>query len=257
MNASERSALREVLLTELICGDTKTPRESVVGNAERLAAGDPDKLLGFTFENLTAREVMNDVASVCGCSPNLAERSGPGVIEVELTLDALAAVEARLCRAARDGEHVLFATGHPTGLLPKYMALARGLDASGCKLLTPRSGERLAPPEAGRGNRVRYFDAVAVLSDGAHLYHTHESWPMHALLDAIEPPDLVIADHGYAGAAIMRDIETVSFADVNDPALLVAKARGLTEIVVPLDDNREPERYSAVTSFLERAAEPA
>ena len=39
---------------------------------------------------------------------------------------------------------------------------------------------------------------------------------------AEDRPDLVFADHGFAGAAIERGVETISIADVNDPALLVA-----------------------------------
>jgi Phosphatase len=52
-----------------------------------------------------------------------------------------------------------------------------------------------------------------------------------------ERPDLVVGDHGYAGAAIEAGIETLSIADVNDPALIVAKAQGRTEHVVVLDDH--------------------
>jgi hypothetical protein len=56
-------------------------------------------------------------------------------------------------------------------------------------------------------------------------------------------PDLVLADHGFAGSAIEAGIETLSVADVNDPALLVAKAQGRTERVIVMDDNVRPESY--------------
>jgi hypothetical protein len=56
-------------------------------------------------------------------------------------------------------------------------------------------------------------------------------------------PDLVFADHGFAGSAIEAGIETLSIADVNDPALLVAKALGRTETVIVMDDNVQPEAY--------------
>jgi hypothetical protein len=60
---------------------------------------------------------------------------------------------------------------------------------------------------------------------------------------AAERPDLVVADHGFAGAAIDAGVETLSIADVNDPALLVAKARGRTEVVIVMDDNVSPDDY--------------
>ncbi len=58
-----------------------------------------------------------------------------------------------------------------------------------------------------------------------------------------ERPDLVVADHGFAGAAIEAGVETLSIADVNDPALIVAKAQGRTEVVVVLDDHVPAENY--------------
>jgi hypothetical protein len=56
-------------------------------------------------------------------------------------------------------------------------------------------------------------------------------------------PDLVFADHGFAGAAIERGVDTVSIADVNDPALIVARAQGRTDTVIVMDDHVRPEDY--------------
>jgi hypothetical protein len=56
-------------------------------------------------------------------------------------------------------------------------------------------------------------------------------------------PDLVFADHGFAGASIEAGIDTVSIADVNDPALVVAKAQGRTQVVIVMDDNVQPDTY--------------
>jgi hypothetical protein len=81
-----------------------------------------------------------------------------------------------------------------------------------------------------------------MVTDGRRPRHTH--WPeaMRRML-ADERPDLVMADHGLAGAAIETGVETLSIADVNDPALIVAKAQGRTQIVVVLDDHVPPENY--------------
>jgi hypothetical protein len=65
---------------------------------------------------------------------------------------------------------------------------------------------------------------------------------MEVMLTA-ERPDLVVADHGFAGAAIEAGVETLSIADVNDPALIVAKAQGRTDIVVVLDDHVPADAY--------------
>jgi hypothetical protein len=83
---------------------------------------------------------------------------------------------------------------------------------------------------------------VAVLTDRASALHTHSATPMQVLLEA-ERPDLVFADHGWAGAAIEAGVDTVSIADVNDPALIVARELGRTGAVVVMDDNVRPEAY--------------
>lgn len=243
--------MRAHLLASGIAGETATTRENTVANAEKLAEGDPDKHLGVGARGRDAPGVMEAVAALCGCSASLDERAGGGVIDPDLVLDALDALGGRLARAVRAGERLLIATGHPTGLLPMYMALGRAMVAGGVKLQTPLDDGRLdAPSTVNRRRRIRYLDGVAVLMGGADLLHTHESWPMDRLLDEIEAPDLVLGDHGWAGAAIMRGIEVVCFTDVNDPAIAVAKADGLVDIVVPCDDNLPPASYDPVRDYL-------
>jgi hypothetical protein len=251
MTPDERRALRAHLLASGIAGDTATTRENTVANAEKLAEGDPDKALGIGARGRDARRVMEAVAGLCGCSPDLAERDGPGVIDPNLVLDALGILGARLKAAAQTGERMLIATGHPTGLLAMYMAVARALLTAGVKLETALDNTTLTPPQKlKRPRRIRYLDGVAVLHTGADVLHTHDSWPMDALLDTIEPPDLVLADHGWAGSAISRGLEVACFTDVNDPAIAVAKADGLVEIVVPCDDNLAPVAYEPVRDYL-------
>jgi hypothetical protein len=253
LTAEERAHLRGYLLETLLAGPTRTPRDNALRNARLLAQGDEDKSLGFSFEGLDLQEVMDAVADLCGCSPDPNETGGPGYIDPERTLDALEAMAERLATAARRGEKVLLCTGHPTGPLPLYQSVARALSAKGCKILTPREGERLGRDRHGGSLRILYFDGVGVLGDGARLLHTHEAWPMEALLEAGEPPDLVLADHGFAGAAIESGLETMALNDVNDPAIAVAKARGKIDVVVPLDDNVPPSLYRPLAEVLVRA----
>ena len=63
-------------------------------------------------------------------------------------------------------------------------------------------------------------------------------------------PDLVIGDHGWAGAAGQAGIDAVGFADCNDPALFVGEAEGRVVSCVPLDDNVDPRRYAPLTAYL-------
>lgn len=251
MTPETRALLRAHLIEAGVSGDTATPRESAVSNAEKLAAGDPDKHLGVGARGRDAAAVMRAVAELCGCSPSLDERDGPGVIDPDRTLAGLEAAGKELAGVARPGARVLVVTGHPTGLLAMYQAIARSLRRAGVTVLTPIENDPLRPPRAfRRPRRIRYLDGVGVLCTPADLLHTHESWPMDAILDATDPPDLVWADHGYAGAAMVRGLPTVAFTDVNDPAIAVASEDGLARAVVPLDDNLPPSRYDPIRDYL-------
>lgn len=248
LDDATRATLREHLLATRIAGDTATPRANAVEHAIQLADDDPDKHLGLGRRGRDARGVMEAVAALCGCSADLDDRHGPGVIDPERTLDGLEAMADRLRKAASSRERVLIVTGHPTALPPWYRRIAHELEDAGCEILAPLEDERLERPTGllkgrDRGPKLwRYFDEVGVFCIGWRLVHTHESWPMDALLDVVTP-DVVLADHGFAGAAAARGIATIALTDVNDPAIAVGWADGLFEAVVPLDDNLPPRVY--------------
>ena len=80
---------------------------------------------------------------------------------------------------------------------------------------------------------------------------------LRELSEAAGPwPDLAIADHGWAGAAGQAGIDTVGFADCNDPALFAGEAEGKVHPVVPLDDNVLPHHYTPLTVYLLTHSDP-
>jgi hypothetical protein len=131
-----------------------------------------------------------------------------------------------------------------------YRELARLMAERGAQLLHPADGAEIEEPlrrlATGPGSpgpwRIRYLDHVAMVTDEAAPKHTHAGVAMRRMLRDGRP-DLVLGDHGYAGAAIEAGVETVSVADVNDPALIVARAQGRTSIVVVMDDNVKADDY--------------
>ncbi len=64
------------------------------------------------------------------------------------------------------------------------------------------------------------------------------------------PPDLVMGDHGWTGAAGQAGVDALGFADCNDPALFVGEAEGKVAVTVPLDDNVLPHLYAPLTAYL-------
>jgi hypothetical protein len=252
-----RAQLREHLVQSHIAGLVATPRQGNLRNYRKMAARDPDYLFGLELKEWTADEVLALMAERCGVNPDPGFFYGDDTIDPDRTLDALDAMAARLALAAERRERVLLATGHPTGLLPIYLATARALRARGCTVLTPAVGwsYEISTSYGQRRRQIRYLEGVAMLSSAGSLHHTHDPAPMRAMLEELAAesenwPDLAMADHGWAGAAGEAGIDTVGFADSNDPALFAGLAEGKIDVCVPLDDNVLPHHYAPVTSYL-------
>lgn len=227
-----------------VSGTATHPLDNVRGNILMLLEGDPDKEFGMPGigEGFELDGVLGLVEDGAGAPIDRDARYGTVEIAPASILAACAAVGDRLARAARAGEAVVLATGHPVGLALLYSEVDRLLTSSGADVLVPAPGLRWSAAGLAHDWFIDHYGHVVVLTDGREPRHTHSGDPMRRVLEAVTP-DLVVADHGFAGAAIHAGIETVSIADVNDPALLVAKARGLTETVVVMDDHVEPDAY--------------
>ena len=253
-------ALERYLVTARIAGQVNTPRESNLGNARRFAAGEPGYQFGLPPRRRWSYEqVVALLVDRVGIDPDLNRKTGPDTIDPVRTVAALDRFRERLARAAARRERVLVATGHPTGLLEIHLALVAALRAAGCPVLTPGAGAAYEVPPAYSEpiprTQLLYVGAVAMSSDRFALWHSHSPTGMDVMLaalaaDGAAPPGLVIADHGFAGAAAGARIDVACFADSNDPALFVGEAEGRVGITVPLDDNVLPHLYAPVVAYL-------
>ncbi|HET7482018.1 MAG TPA: phosphatase [Actinomycetota bacterium] len=219
-------------------------RRSTIQKIERLIAGDPDAHFGLEgMSGRDAEEILAAMAFFTGCPADLSDVDCDDFIDPDLTMAGIMAAAERLARAAASGERLLVATGHPTGVLEHHIRVVDAFVSTGGKLLRLREDERLPIGSHGRSREVRYVGGVGVLADWGQLLHTHKPDAMEALLEAGDWPDLVLADHGFAGAAIQRGIETIAIMDINDHALAVAGRERDGVLIVPMDDNRLPASY--------------
>ncbi len=233
--------LLRALVDEGMAGEVSHDRQNVLGKCQRLVEGDVDVTFGLSgMTRYTRDEVVALVDRATRFDAGAGLFEGPTIIDPVPVLEMLEAMGDRLALACERGESMVFATGHPVGLLQLYMALAREVAARGVKLLRPGEGEVWR--EWGHRRTVRYLGGVAVLTDRASSFHTHSPEAMRRML-ADARPDLVVGDHGYAGAAIEAGVETLAVTDVNDPAVLVAQSEGRVAVVVTMDDNVLPEKY--------------
>ncbi|MEV7288135.1 phosphatase [Streptomyces sp. NPDC093252] len=247
-----RAELVDHLVKTRIAGEVATPRENNLSHYRQLANGVRNFWLGLELGDRWADEqdVLAVMAERVGVNDDPEYRYGQDTIDPELTVAGLDRLAARLRKAAAGTQRVLFATGHPGGLLDVHRATAAALRAVGCDIVVIPDGLQT---EEGY---VMQFADVAMLEHGATLWHTHSGDPMKAILTALERdgrplPDLVVADHGWAGYAGQHGVESVGYADCNDPALFIAEAEGTVQVTVPLDDHVvSPRHYDPMTAYL-------
>ena len=250
MSEMTRTQLAEHLVAHRIAGDVATSRGSNLANIDKMLARQPEYWFGLELDRpWTAAEVLKVLAARVGIDPDASRTTGADRIDPELCLDALDAAAEMLAGVARSRGRVLLATGHPTGVLALHLPLAAGLAAAGCRLISTADGDWV--DVIGDRRRVRYLGGVATVGTGGDLMHTHSPEPMQHLLASVDaPPDLVIADHGWAGAAAQAGIPTIGIADTNDPALFVGAEEGKVAVAVPLDDNVLPAAYGPLAAYL-------
>lgn len=237
-------------------------RHNAIGNLRACVEGDPDKSFGLSGLTLySEQEAMDALARATGCSNDLGDLSGVDTIEPALTVAGIVAAGERLREEAARGATLLACTGHPTGVLELYMRIVDAYLAAGGKVArlheeedlvtSPRRSALERAVEQRRSAEVRYVGGVGCLADWGQLKHTHGPEAMEVLLEMGPLPDLVLGDHGFAGAAIERQIPTIAIMDINDPALAIAWAEGRDVSIVPLDDNRPPRMYEPVWQLFE------
>jgi hypothetical protein len=241
----------DVLLRAGVAGtNTSHGAENNLLKIERLLDGEPNQTFGMEdlLEGVTFEEAYEAVAYQTGHLPDEEETEGRGCIDPARTAAGLVEAGERIRAAAEVGESFVFATGHPGALLAYYLGLARWVEEIGGEALSARTSGRY-----DRNTMLDWFGPAGVLGDGASLRHTHDAQPMRDLLAELDGVDLVVADHGFAGAAIAAGIPTVAIMDTNDPALAVVSSRGADLTVVPMDDNRPLDSYAPALEVLKNS----
>lgn len=185
----------------------------------RVLEGDPNQIFGMDrlLQGASFEEAYAAVAHYTGHPPDREETPGRGCIDPACTAAGLLEAGERIRAVAEAGGRFVLATGHPGALLVYYLGLAKWIEELG--------GETITVVTQGRYEQdvsLDWVGQIAVLGDGASLLHTHSPAPMQEVLARMGAPDLVAADHGFAGAAVAVGVPTVAIMDTNDPVLAVS-----------------------------------
>lgn len=249
--------LAEYLDSVLVTGRVATPRENNLRHMHQFLEGNENLEFGVRLtRDWTYDDVFDLMHERVGTSADRSHLEGQDTIDAGLCVAALDRFADRLGASAHRGERILFATGHPAGLLPVHAAFAQAVARAGAMVVQVPEGRRF------REGDIRQIFGVLVWHQHGGLMHTHFPEPMRLSLDTLRAdgqplPDLVVGDHGWAGHAAEAGIPTLGFADCNDPGLFVSEAQGQLEVAVPLDDNVRPGLYVPLIDYvLERADLP-
>jgi hypothetical protein len=203
------------------------------------------------LEEVSFEEAYEAVTLQTGHPPDSEETQGRGCIDPARTAAGLIEAGERVQAVAEAGGRFVFATGHPGALLSYYLGLASWVQELGGVALTAGT-----PGRYNKNSILDWVGPVGALGNGASLWHTHSPDPMRDLLRELDGVDLVVADHGFAGAAVAANIPTVAVMDTNDPAFAVVSGRGADLTVVPMDDNRPQGSYAPALEVLKEGGYP-
>lgn len=224
-----------------LAGTVPNSREANLRAIRRLLDGDVFYTFGIErvraaaeAGKLTEAKIVEIMAFACGLAGPEAFLGEWGVIGPEAACKGLERAGSLFRSVLERQGRIAFGTGHPGSMVGCYNRLAEYALAQGASVVRGPVG---AP--VGIDWYLDYVGSVAVTSDGCGILHGHSTRPMTLVLEAAGAVDLVIADHGHAGAAINAGIPTIAIMDTNDPALAVALYLGAPDLeVVPLYDNR-------------------
>ena len=212
-----------------------------------LLAGDDRTTFGMEdlLRDVGFDEAYGAMERTLGNPPDREETPGRGCIDPTRTAAGLLEAGRRVREVAGGGGRIVLGTGHPGALLVYYLGVARWIEDLGGELV------QTEPRIRGAEVPLDWAGPVAVLGNGASMKHTHDPSHMRTVLQEAGEVDLVLADHGFAGAAVARGIPTVAIMDTNDPAWAVVSARGADVTVIPMDDNRPLNSYAAALKTLQ------
>jgi hypothetical protein len=241
--------LRDQLIQLKLPGELNrnTPESNRQAIREMLAHNDYWKM---GAEDIDANQLSYDdaatiVATQLGITPERFASDEPPYIDPEHTVSRLITGYHRLEAVAQDHGRLLFATCHPGSMLSFYQLLADHMSSLGGRLV--RLDQPVPAPEH------RWLDdvgGVIVLSDEGNLMHTHAPNGMQEFITR-HKPDIILADHGFATAAINTGRPTVAIFDVDDPAIpVLARLDPDTVVAIPMNDNQTNTRTAKAARAL-------
>jgi hypothetical protein len=198
----------------------------------------------YLLHALDAGDIEDCAAEIFGIDP-----TGTKVaIDPELTSIALEEAFEKISEAARSGAKIIFASSRPAATMPLFIELARLSASVGAEVLDSFDNSSPFIADGRKGRMLTWCSGVAVVSDGSSLLATDDAVAAEDLLFHLPRPDLVVADHIFAGAALTNGFPTVAFAGLNSLAVAVASLPEKHCLAVPISLDQSCTRYGIIAN---------
>ncbi len=224
---------------------TQVFRESI----GQLARRNPASTMGisgkFLLHALDSGSIEECAEEVYGIDSSLASVH----IDADLTMIALDEAFDRISKAARQGAKIIFASSRPAATLPLLIEIARLSENIGATILQSFDDTSSFIADGRKGRHFSWSGGVAVMSDGESILASNDAKAADNLLFHLPRPDLVVADHIFAGAAITGGYPTIAFAGLESLAVGVASVPENQCLAVPISLSRTANRYSIIANF--------
>ena len=208
----------QYLLNSHLVGPSGThSRENILKKVERFVdkqkRGETDKYK-LNLPTLECREILDMIEKICGISNDFEYTERHEWVSLEVFKKAMLHATEIVMQVMQKSGKILIATGYSQSLLTTYTYIAKCLEKQGADINSP-SIYSVYSAEKGQ-----WFGGICgdttVFKSTCVKYAHYDHILYETILEKGGRPDLVIGDHGMAGAAIRAGIPTVVILDIDD-----------------------------------------
>lgn len=215
----------------------------------QLARRNPESTMGISgkyfLHALDAGSIEDGAAEVFGV-----DTSQPTVkIDPELLEIALDEACERLSEAAEKGARIIFACSRPAATLPLFIELARLCSEAGGEILQSYDNTSSFIADGRKDRRITWNGAVGVITDGQSLLATNDAKAADDLFFHLPRPDIVVADHIFAGASLTNGLPTIAFTGLDSLAVAIASIPEKRCLAVPMSLSQPSTHYGVIANY--------
>ncbi len=214
----------------------------------QLARRNPESTMGisgkYLLHALDAGQIEECAAEIFGVDTSQASVK----IDPELLEIALDEAFERIAEVANKGGKLIFASSRPAATLPLLIELARLSAEAGGKILQSYDNTSAFIADGRKDRRVTWSGSVGVITDGESLLATNDAKAADDLYFHLPRPDLVIADHIFAGTSLTNGLPTIAFAGLDSLAVAVASLPEKQCLTVPMSLSQPSTHYDIIAN---------